>query len=314
MQTNTHCVSPTNDDAGGEDYDSYEPVDKRSLAPVIQDAPLSEDYPLPPYLPRDYFPLSQLDSNPIEAYNPFLPDETTEDGDNGELDNSMDDEYEDEEEEKVDDSQGLAVPEEDPEQMLSVYEALQRPYPYSRMSIYPDSYQEGPEGEKEDYSDFSIDNGRLYANLINSFEPKKFFYESPTEGSQDYQESYESSGLQKRTNPQGQIDDRPMTLMDALFPEDLTPRKRSDADYDFDDVQDLEEGGESMYYNPDDKPVRVENVFSRNERLDVKKPGPFYINSKNDFFLNKVGRPVQCGAKPYLIVSFSCLAQRSELL
>jgi hypothetical protein len=29
-------------------------------------------------------------------------------------------------------------------------------------------------------------------------------------------------------------------------------------------------------------------VFSRNERFDVKKPGPFFPNSANNFFLNKV--------------------------
>ena len=29
-------------------------------------------------------------------------------------------------------------------------------------------------------------------------------------------------------------------------------------------------------------------IFNRNERLDVKKPGPFYKNSANNFFLDKV--------------------------
>lgn len=30
------------------------------------------------------------------------------------------------------------------------------------------------------------------------------------------------------------------------------------------------------------------SIFNRNERLDVKKPGPFYKNSANNFFLDKV--------------------------
>ena len=30
------------------------------------------------------------------------------------------------------------------------------------------------------------------------------------------------------------------------------------------------------------------NIFNRNERLDVKKPGPFFKNSANNFFLDKV--------------------------
>ena len=29
-------------------------------------------------------------------------------------------------------------------------------------------------------------------------------------------------------------------------------------------------------------------IFNRNERLDVKKPGPFFPNSANNFFLDKV--------------------------
>jgi hypothetical protein len=30
------------------------------------------------------------------------------------------------------------------------------------------------------------------------------------------------------------------------------------------------------------------NIFNRHERLDVKKPGPFFKNSANNFFLDKV--------------------------
>ena len=29
-------------------------------------------------------------------------------------------------------------------------------------------------------------------------------------------------------------------------------------------------------------------TFNRKERLDVKKPGPFYPNSENNFFIKKV--------------------------
>ncbi len=43
------------------------------------------------------------------------------------------------------------------------------------------------------------------------------------------------------------------------------------------------------------------NIFNRNERLDVKKPGPFFKNSANNFFLDKVSeystRECGCGKK-----------------
>merc|ERR1719412_3585587 len=32
----------------------------------------------------------------------------------------------------------------------------------------------------------------------------------------------------------------------------------------------------------------LETLFNRRERLDVKKPGPFYTNSPNNFFLDKL--------------------------
>merc|ERR1719232_101530 len=43
-----------------------------------------------------------------------------------------------------------------------------------------------------------------------------------------------------------------------------------------------------LYYNPDNEPLEVESVFNRRERLDVKKPGPFYANSPNNFYLDKL--------------------------
>merc|ERR1711971_1471099 len=36
------------------------------------------------------------------------------------------------------------------------------------------------------------------------------------------------------------------------------------------------ESGEPMFYNKKNEPVPVESVFDRRERLDVKKPGPFF--------------------------------------
>ncbi len=40
------------------------------------------------------------------------------------------------------------------------------------------------------------------------------------------------------------------------------------------------------------------NIFNRNERLDVKKPGPFFKNSANNFFLDKVRTKPICTVSP----------------
>ena len=47
-----------------------------------------------------------------------------------------------------------------------------------------------------------------------------------------------------------------------------------------------------MYYTDTDldnvATFPVETIFDRRGRLDVKKPGPFFENSQNNFFLDKV--------------------------
>jgi hypothetical protein len=55
------------------------------------------------------------------------------------------------------------------------------------------------------------------------------------------------------------------------------------------------DGDDAVYYTTstnDDRgaagPLVAESVFDRRERLDVKKPGPFFTNSQNNFFLDKV--------------------------
>lgn len=46
------------------------------------------------------------------------------------------------------------------------------------------------------------------------------------------------------------------------------------------------DGSQEYFYVPAD--VDDDLIFSRNERFDVKKPGPFFPNSANNFFLNKI--------------------------
>jgi len=78
-------------------------------------------------------------------------------------------------------------------------------------------------------------------------------------------------------------------------------------DFDYNDASASEEGDgdDTVYYSneADDEDASdedddnnnslvanfpVETIFDRRERLDVKKPGPFYANSQNNFFLDKL--------------------------
>ena len=76
--------------------------------------------------------------------------------------------------------------------------------------------------------------------------------------------------------------------MDELYP-DNEERDISNYDFDYEDSDATKDDDDVLYYNPDDEPIPVESVFDRRERLDVKKPGPFFTNSPNNFFLDKVG-------------------------
>jgi len=96
----------------------------------------------------------------------------------------------------------------------------------------------------------------------------------PVDGEDDLEEAHTSNGQKGRE-----------TLMDTIYPDDEVPN------YDFeylDDPTDDKEGKDILYYNPDNEPIAVESVFNRHERLDVKKPGPFFPNSRNNFYLDKI--------------------------
>ena len=64
---------------------------------------------------------------------------------------------------------------------------------------------------------------------------------------------------------------------DATDYEDAQTNK--DSDENFSDVGEDEYGNENALGS---------FTFNRNERLDVKKPGPFFPNSENNFFFKKV--------------------------
>ena len=78
------------------------------------------------------------------------------------------------------------------------------------------------------------------------------------------------------------------TLMNSIYPDD-SANDISNYDFEYEDNKETDnEDDDILYYNPDDEPIEVESVFNRRGRLDVKKPGPFYSNSPNNFYLDKL--------------------------
>lgn len=72
--------------------------------------------------------------------------------------------------------------------------------------------------------------------------------------------------------------------------EDWPPRLSSDL-LDWPRITDYDYDGPSEQHLQTEKPSELglgSYIFNRRGRLDVKKPGPFYPNSANNFFLDKV--------------------------
>jgi len=78
------------------------------------------------------------------------------------------------------------------------------------------------------------------------------------------------------------------TLMNELYNTEDADKDISNYDFDYEDSAAAKNDDDILYYNPDNEPIAVESVFDRRERLDVKKPGPFFTNSPNNFFLDKL--------------------------
>ena len=105
----------------------------------------------------------------------------------------------------------------------------------------------------------------------------------------------EEEGLRRKKKRQV-IQPTPTFFTQALYPTDEDNDDPEDArdvsNYDFDyedssaakdeDNDDIlyynNDSGEPMFYNNKNEPIPVESVFDRRERLDVKKPGPFFAN------------------------------------
>jgi len=136
----------------------------------------------------------------------------------------------------------------------------------------------------------------LYGTHANNYQPLDKVYlddEDLSEDNGDFVEELDDpiwnpddDVRQARTNQRERRND-PSTLMDELYPDD-TARDISNYDFDYEDSDAAKDDDDVLYYNPDDEPIPVESVFDRRERLDVKKPGPFFTNSPNNFFLDKL--------------------------
>jgi len=59
-------------------------------------------------------------------------------------------------------------------------------------------------------------------------------------------------------------------------------------DFDYNDSGSIPDNDADAVYYSGEARFPLETVFDRRERLDVKKPGPFYSNSQNNFFIDKL--------------------------
>lgn len=107
-------------------------------------------------------------------------------------------------------------------------------------------------------------------------------------GEQSYWKPNEedSSFLLPRTN-QEDDEDVPSNNDDS-YKEDSDDDNVSNYDFDYADSSADPEEEDILYYNPENDDIQMESVFDRRGRLDVKKPGPFFTNSPNNFFLDKL--------------------------
>lgn len=121
-------------------------------------------------------------------------------------------------------------------------------------------------------------------NLDNDYDDEDSFVD-------DSEQSYwkpneDSSFLLPRTNQED--DDDVPSDNDESYKEDSDDDNVSNYDFDYADSSADPEEEDILYYNPENDQIEMESVFDRRGRLDVKKPGPFFTNSPNNFFLDKL--------------------------
>jgi len=141
-----------------------------------------------------------------------------------------------------------------------------------------------PEPETEDFLIASLDPEDLLVPGTNDYgiisQPADIFInpEDDTDLDEEFQIP-DMSRRDRRTNDG--------ILLDEIYPED-SGQDIANYDFEYEDSDDNGQDDDILYYNEDIEPISVESVFNRRERLDVKKPGPFYSNSPNNFYLDKL--------------------------
>jgi len=177
------------------------------------------------------------------------------------------------------------------------------------------NYNQALEDENED--DFMDDHAIPYAYLVEPYDaevmmepetsyavpeygyetlyqPPNFYYDIPD--NEEYPKLTDDdvdikNFNQERTNLRQRRNNDKDTIMDTIYPDTVDD---DDLDFEYIDSKESRDGDDDdiLYYNPDNEPIEVESVFNRRERLDVKKPGPFYANSPNNFYIDKLPEDV----------------------
>lgn len=242
-----------------EDMD-YDDIDEDQILVVPVDDEDFDNYKMP-----TSYQLNDNDDNSLEPYMINIPD-----FDNQQIETN----YHPVEKREANYYQSLD--DDDLTEPASPYEYIVPYDPELDMVFSPDDLGPGP-----DVPD---------ADLDNVYQPNKYYYNIPDAATFDDTDDVKGEYFQPRTNiRQRRNDQKTETLMDTLYPDD-SANDVSSYDFDYEDSRERqpEDDDDILYYNPDNEPIEVESVFNRRERLDVKKPGPFYTNSPNNFFIDKI--------------------------
>jgi len=133
-----------------------------------------------------------------------------------------------------------------------------------------------PEVEPDDYLMSSLDS-RLLMPDNQPYEILQHPSDMIVESEEDDDADDDTSRRDRRTENRILLDDSYENSNEDI----------SNYDFEYDET-DQDQDDDILYYNSDIEPIAMETVFNRRERLDVKKPGPFYSNSPNNFYLDKL--------------------------
>jgi len=187
----------------------------------------------------------------------------------------------------------------------------QEPRDFTLVNYLPEDIPETQQpSDLQQYSDFShplekreatfFDSGPTFEYILPEVEPVDYLMSSLDSGllvpgTQRYEIFQHPNDIMIRSE-EGENQDEDMSkrdrrtenriLLDDIYPE-MSDEDISNYDFEYDET-DQDQDDDILYYNSDIEPIAVESVFNRRERLDVKKPGPFYSNSPNNFYLDKL--------------------------